>query len=64
MCDAIMYLDKFKTDFGECQMKFECPACGNACGRELVWEERTALRHGGSIEHLEIWLHPPDAIST
>ena len=47
MCGAIMYLGEFKTAFGECLMRFECPACGNARDDELVSEERTILRDGG-----------------
>ena len=47
MCGAVMYLGEFKTAFGECLMRFECPACGNARDHELVREERTILRDGG-----------------
>ena len=47
MCGAIMYLGEFKTAFGECLMRFDCPACGNARDHELVKEERTILRDGG-----------------
>ena len=48
MCGAIMYLGEFKTAFGECQMRFECSACGNARDDELVCEEeRMILRDGG-----------------
>ena len=43
----IMYLGEFKTAFGECLMRFECPACGNARDHEMVREERTILRDGG-----------------
>ena len=48
MCGAVMYLGEFKTAFGECLMRFECPACGNARDHELVREERTILRDGGA----------------
>ena len=47
MCGAIMYLGEFKTAFGECQLRFECSACGNARDDELVSEERMILRDGG-----------------
>ena len=47
MCGAIMYLGEFKTAFGECQLRFECSACGNARDDELVSEERLILRDGG-----------------
>ena len=47
MCGAVMYLGEFKTAFGECLMRFECPACGNARDDELVCEERMILRDGG-----------------
>ncbi len=47
MCGAIMYLGEFKTAFGECQLRFECPACGNARDDKLVSEERMILRDGG-----------------
>ena len=47
MCGAIMYLGEFKTAFGECLLRFECSACGNARDDELVCEERMILRDGG-----------------
>ena len=47
MCGAVMYLGEFKTAFGECQLRFECSACGNARDDELVSEERMILRDGG-----------------
>ena len=47
MCGAIMYLGEFKTAFGECQLRFECSACGNARDDELASEERMILRDGG-----------------
>ena len=59
MCGAVMYLGEFKTAFGECLMRFECPACGNARDHELVREERTILRDGGPQDER---LMPADAV--
>ena len=52
MCGAVMYLGEFKTAFGECLMRFDCPGCGNARDHELVQEERTILRDGGPQDDL------------